>query len=75
MGGNYAKDIYKQLMEIMGRCDSLEKDLKSVKASSKIEINSLNSNIKHLNSKCNKLEDENTALRQEVDALTKENIS
>ncbi len=35
MGGNYTKDIYKQHMEmIMERCDSLEKDLKSVKSSS-----------------------------------------
>lgn len=75
MGGNYAKDIYKQLMEIMERCDSLEKDLKSVKSSSNAQIHSLNSEIKHLDSKCNKLEAENAALRQEVDGLTKENIS
>lgn len=75
MGGNYAKDIYKQLMEVMERCDCLEKDLKSVKASSKTQIHSLNSEIRHLDSKCKKLEAENAALRQEVDALTKENIS
>lgn len=75
MGGNYSKDIYKQLMEIMERCDSLEKDLKSVKSSSKTQIHSLNSEIKRLDSKCNKLEDENASLRQEVDALTKENSS
>lgn len=75
MGGNYSKDIYKQLMEIMERCDSLEKDLKSAKSSSKTQIHSLNSEIKHLDSKCNKLEAENAALRQEVDSLTEENIS
>lgn len=75
MGGNYTKDIYKQLMEIMERCDSLEKNLKSVKSSSKAEINSLNSDIKHLNSKCNKLEEKNAALLQKVDDLTTENIS
>ena len=75
MGGNYTKDIYKQLMEIMERCDSLEKELKSVKSSSKTQIHSLNSDIKYLNSKCNKLETENATLRQEVDAITKENIS
>lgn len=75
MGGNYTKDIYKQLMEIMERCDSLEKDLRSVKSSSKTQIHSLNREIKHLDSKCNKLEDENAVLRQEVDDLTKENIS
>ncbi len=75
MGGNYTKDIYKQLMEIMERCDSLEKDLKSVKSSSKTQIHSLNNEIHYLDSKCNKLERENAALRQEVDGLTKENIS
>lgn len=75
MGGNYTKDIYKQLMEVMQRCDSLEKDLRSVKVSSNAQIRSLNNEITHLDSKCNKLETENAALRQEVDGLTKENIS
>ena len=75
MGGNYTKDIYKQLMEVMQRCDSLEKDLRSVKVSSNAQIRSLNNEVTHLDSKCNKLETENAALRQEVDGLTKENIS
>ncbi len=75
MGGNYTKDMYKQLLELMERCDSLEKNLKAVKASSKTQIYSLNSEIKHLDSKCNKAEAENAALRQEVDSLTKENLS
>ena len=56
MGGNYTKDIYKQLMEVMQRCDSLEKDLRSVKVSSNAKIRSLNNEITHLDSKCNKLE-------------------
>lgn len=75
MGGNYEKNIYKQLMEIMERCDSLESDLKSVKTSSKSQINSLNKDVKQLSSKCNTLEEENTALLQKVDVLTNENAS
>ena len=71
MGGNYAKDIYKQLMEVMERCDFLEKDLKSVKASSKTQIYSLNSHIRHLDSKCKKLDAENAALRLEWMPLQK----
>jgi len=63
MDGNYTKDIYKQLMEIMEHCDSFEKDLKSVKSSSKTQIHSLNNEIKYLDFKCNKLEGENAVLR------------
>lgn len=31
MGGNYEKSIYNQLIEIMGRLGSVEKDLKDEK--------------------------------------------
>ena len=75
MGGNYQKDLYKQLIEIMERCDSLENNLKSVKASSDSKISSLNREVKHLTSRCNALEEQNTDLLKKVDTLEKENSS
>ena len=48
MGGNYEKNIYKHLMEMMERYDSLEKELKSVKASTKSEVRSLKSEVSSL---------------------------
>ena len=58
MGGNYQKDIYKQLMQVMECCDSLKSELKSVKASSRSSISSLNNSVRRLTSKCNELERE-----------------
>lgn len=75
MGGNYEKDIYKQLMQIMERCDSLENNLRSVKSSSNSKISSLNSDVKRLTSKCNELEEQNTDLQKKVNSLEKENLS
>lgn len=74
MGGNYQKDIYKQLMQVMERCDSLESELKSVKSSSTSTISSLNSSVRRLTSKCSELERENADLRKKVSSLEKENI-
>lgn len=73
MGGNYEKDIYKHLMELMARCDSLEKDIKSTKSASRIQATSLNHDIKQLNSRCVYLENKNTELLQHVDSLQAEN--
>lgn len=73
MGGNYEKDIYKHLMEMLERYDSLEKDLKSVKASTKSEIRSLKGEVSSLTRKCSTLREENTRLRDKVDSLESEN--
>lgn len=73
MGGNYEKDIYKHLMEMMERCDSLEKDLKSVKASTKSEIRSLKGDVSSLTKECHTLREENTRLQEQVDSLESEN--
>ena len=73
MGGNYEKDIYKHLMEMMERYESLEKDLKSVKASTKSEIRSLKGEVSSLTEECSTLKEENTRLREQVDFLESEN--
>ena len=62
MGGNYQKDLYKQLMEVMARVDSLESEQKQDKK----EIRSLTSEVTSLRK-------ENTALREEVSSLKQEN--
>ncbi|MGF7012202.1 cell division protein FtsB [Lachnospiraceae bacterium PF1-22] len=59
MSGKNSKDIYDQLMDVMERLDSVEK-------SSKKNIRTLNTRIKHL-------EDENTDLKKTVVKLEKEN--
>lgn len=73
MGGNYEKDIYKHLMEMMERYDSLEKDLKSVKTSTRSEIRSLKGEVSSLTRKCSTLSEENTRLQEKVDSLESEN--
>ena len=62
MGGNYQKDLYKQLMEVMARVDSLESEQKQDKK----EIKSLTNEVKSLRR-------ENSALREEVSSLKQEN--
>lgn len=64
MGGNYQKDLYKQLMEVMARVDSLESERKRDKK----EIRSLTDEVKSLRR-------ENTALREEVSSLKRENAA
>lgn len=73
MGGNYEKDIYKHLMEIIERSDSIEKELKSVKASTKSEICYLKGKVSSLDRECNILREENTILRKKVASLESEN--
>lgn len=62
MGGNYQKDLYRQLMEVMARVDSLESEQKQDKK----EIKSLTSEVAGLRK-------ENSALREEVSSLKQEN--
>ena len=62
MGGNYQKDLYRQLMEVMARVDSLESEQKQDKKE-----------IKSLTSEVTSLRKENTALREEVSSLKQKN--
>lgn len=62
MGGNYQKDLYKQLMEVMSRVDSLESERKQDKKE-----------IKNLTSEVTRLRKENSALRKEVSSLKQKN--
>lgn len=62
MGGNYQKDLYKQLMEVMAKVDSLEAGQKQD-----------HKEIKSLTLEAASLRRENTALLGEVSSLKKEN--
>ena len=64
MGGNYQKDLYKQLMEVMAKVDSLESDQEQNKKE-----------IKTLTSEVTSLRKENNALREEVSSLKQENAA
>lgn len=64
MGGNYQKDMYRQLMELWEKVESLESGQKKDKQ----EIQGLRSEVKYLRK-------ENAALREKVEVLTKENTA
>lgn len=59
MGGNYEKGMYNQLMEVMARLDSVEKDYKK--------------DVRHLNGRIDELTRENNALRKENRLLKDDN--
>jgi transposase len=59
MAGNYEKSIYNQLMEVMARLDSVEKDYKK--------------DVNCLNDKIDELTEENHALRKENKLLRDDN--
>lgn len=63
---NYENGMYKQLMEIMGRLDTVEKDAKQ-------EINTLNQRIDSLNQQVDILNKENHALKEENLLLKEDN--
>ena len=59
MGSNYEKGMYNQLMEVMNRLDSVEKDYKR--------------DVRCLNNKIDELTQENDALRRENQILKDDN--
>ena len=59
MGGNYEKSVYNQLMEVMGRLDTFEKEQRR-------EVGQLNEEI-------TELKRENTKLRSENQLLLEDN--
>ena len=58
MGGNYERGLYKQLMEVMERLNSVEK-------TSRKEINNLNNKISDLEKENRHLKEENKLLRED----------
>ena len=76
MGGNYQKDLYKQLMEVMSRVDSLESEQKQnhkeIKSLTR-EATSLRRENAALRDEVSYLKQENTALAEKCESLTKEN--
>lgn len=64
MGGNYQKDLYKQLMEVMAKVDTLEAGQRQNRKE-----------IKSLTGEAISLRRENATLREEVSSLKKENAA
>ena len=63
MGGNYEKSIYNQLMEVMGRLDAVEKDLRTEKKEHKEDVDRLNAKIDGLTVENQLLRDDNARLK------------
>lgn len=73
MASNYDKHIFRQLEEVLKKCDSLSQEIKDIKKQHRQEIYELNQQhkkeVKKLNKKINSLEKENTELKEKVDIL------
>lgn len=63
MGGNYEKSIYNQLMDVMARLDSVEKELHTEKIEHKEDVARLNKKIDHLTHENHILKEENARLK------------
>lgn len=66
MGGNYEKSIYNQLMEVMARLDSVEKDLRTEKTEHKEDVDRLNKKIDSLTQENQLLKDDNARLKSMI---------
>ena len=73
MASNYDKHIFRQLEEVLKKCDSLSQEIKDIKKQHRQEIYELNEQhkkeVKKLNEKINSLEKENAELKEKVDIL------
>lgn len=63
MGGNYEKGIYNQLMEVMARIDSVEKNLHAEKQEHREDVERLNAKINDLTQENQFLRDDNARLK------------
>lgn len=63
MGGNYEKNMYNQLMEVMARLDAMEGSLRSEKKEHKKDVDRLNKKIDSLTEENQILKDDNARLR------------
>lgn len=72
-GGNYNNQVFKQLQEVMKKCDDLSQELREVKKQHAIEIYELKKEhkkeVKKLNAKIDSLEKENAELKEKIDVL------
>ncbi len=76
MGGDYQKGLYRQLMEVMSRVDSLESEQKQNHKEIKCltsEVKSLRKENASLHEEVSFLKQENIALTEDYDRLKKEN--
>lgn len=69
MGGHYDKDIFKQLTELMERCESMDKKISGMKAEHKIEVGKLNDRIDTLEKENDALKRENTILKNDNERM------
>lgn len=63
MGGNYEKNMYNQLMEVMARLDSMEDSLRNEKREHKEDVERLNKKIDSLTQENQVLKEDNARLR------------
>lgn len=73
MATTYDRHIFKQLEEVMKKCDNLSQEIKDIKKQHRQEIYELNQKhekeVKKLNEKIDSLESENTELKEKIDIL------
>ena len=73
MATTYDRHIFKQLEEVMKKCDNLSQEIKDIKKQHKQEIYELNQKhekeVNELNKKIDSLERENTELKEQIDIL------
>lgn len=62
---DYSRDIFKQLNELMERCDKFDNEMKDIKKSHKTEVKKLNEKIDTLTKENTKLKEENKNLRSD----------
>ena len=84
MGGNYEKDVFKQLQEVMARLDKTEKKVEDTKKSWKREVKEIKADfaikekkfkteIKELKTELKTVNEENKKLKNKVNVLENEN--
>ena len=72
IGGDYNNQIFKQLEEVMKKCDDLSQEIKQERKEFKKEKAILNQKIQNLENKVEKLETENKKLKDDNDRLKKQ---
>lgn len=70
--GDYGNQVFKQLQDVIKKCDDLSQEMKRERKNFKREKDLLNEKIEKLEDKVEKLEDENTKLRNDNDRLKKQ---
>lgn len=71
-GADYNNQVFKQLQEVMKKCDDLSQEIQQERKIFKKEKKKLNEKIEKLENKVEKLENENQKLRNDNDRLKKQ---